>query len=102
MIARPGAIATSNMTDFDDEQLRVRVGDAPVRIVHCSLAALVAISWWTAEEHMLDWHRLSGYCILSLVLFRLAWGVLGSHSARFRNFVRGPRAAWRYLRALLA
>jgi cytochrome b len=33
-----------------------------------------------------------------LILFRLAWGVIGNHS-RFVQFVRGPRAVLAYARA---
>ncbi|MBP2301634.1 cytochrome b [Azospirillum picis] len=33
-----------------------------------------------------------------LVLFRLVWGVVGSQTARFADFVRGPRTVLDYLR----
>ena len=33
-----------------------------------------------------------------MLLFRLLWGVVGSSTARFANFVRGPRAVGDYLR----
>lgn len=34
---------------------------------------------------------LSGYSILTLIVFRLLSGIAGSHYARFATFVRGPR-----------
>ena len=37
--------------------------------------------------------------ILTLLLFRLAWGVVGSYAARFAHFVRGPARGHRYARA---
>lgn len=77
---------------------RVAVWDWPVRIVHWLLAALVGLSWWTAETERLDWHKASGLAILWLLLFRLAWGFAGSRTARFASFVRGPRAIAAYLR----
>jgi cytochrome b len=40
----------------------------------------------------------SGYAILTLVLFRLAWGLVGSDTARFSHFIRGPRTALAYAR----
>jgi len=78
--------------------LPVRIWDLPVRLFHWSLIALLGAAWWTAEEGMLDWHRLAGYAILVLLLFRLAWGISGSATARFASFVRGPGAALAYAR----
>ena len=40
----------------------------------------------------------SGYAILTLLLFRLLWGLFGSSTARFASFVRGPAAVLGYLR----
>ena len=79
---------------------RVRIWDAPVRLFHWSLAVLFGFSWWSAEEGRLDWHRLSGYAILTLVLFRILWGFLGSDTARFRQFLRGPSAILSHLKTL--
>ena len=76
-----------------------RVWDGPTRVFHWLLVLLVAISWRTGETGALEWHLWSGYAILALLLFRLGWGVVGSDTARFASFVRGPRAILRYLRA---
>lgn len=76
----------------------VRVWDVPTRIVHWAIAVLIPFSWWTAEHDQMDRHRLSGYVLLGLLVFRLIWGVAGGTTARFGNFVRGPRAVLRYLR----
>ena len=46
----------------------------------------------------MDWHQLSGLAILGLLAFRILWGLFGSSTARFGQFVRGPRATWSYLR----
>ena len=43
-------------------------------------------------------HFLSGYCILSLLIFRWLWGFIGGHHARFLNFVSGPRGVLNYLK----
>jgi Cytochrome b len=84
--------------------VRVRVWDAPLRLFHWTLFALTGFSWWSGEQggHWLDWHAWSGCAILALVLFRIAWGFVGSDSARFAVFVRGPRASIAYLQSLLA
>jgi cytochrome b len=58
---------------------------------------LIPWSWWTASHDQLGRHRISGYILLGLLLFRLIWGVAGSETARFARFVRGPRAIVRYL-----
>jgi cytochrome b len=75
-----------------------RVWDLPTRVTHWAFVIGVAFSWWTADAGRLEWHRWSGYTLLALVLFRTYWGFLGSSTARFVNFVRGPRAVAAYLR----
>jgi cytochrome b len=77
---------------------RIRVWDVPTRIVHWSLLGLFAFSWWSAETHQMDYHRYSGYALLGLLLFRLYWGVFGSSTARFAQFIKGPSAIAVYLR----
>ena len=77
----------------------VRLWDAPVRLVHWALVALVLFSWWSSEDH-LNWHRWSGYAILGLVLFRVWWGFAGGGAARFASFVKGPGATLAYLKTL--
>ena len=81
-----------------DAALAVPVWDLPVRLVHWSLVALIALSWWSAENGRVQWHLWSGYGVLFLVLFRLLWGFLGSSTARFSSFVRGPVGVLRYLK----
>jgi cytochrome b len=74
------------------------VWDLPVRLVHWLLAALIAFSWWSVHNHHTDWHIWSGCAILTLLIFRLLWGFVGSSTARFANFVRGPRSITTYLK----
>jgi len=78
----------------------VRVWDLPVRLFHWSLVVLLGFSWWSGEQHEMEWHRLSGYAILALVVFRIYWGFFGGRTARFAQFLRGPRAAVAYARTL--
>jgi cytochrome b len=73
------------------------VWDLPVRLVHWLLAALIAFSWWSVRNHHTDWHIWSGCGILTLLIFRILWGFVGSSTARFSSFVRGPRAIGAYL-----
>jgi len=78
--------------------VKVPIWDLPVRLVHWTLAGLIAFSWWSAEYHYDDLHIWSGLAVLTLLIFRLLWGVVGSSTARFATFVRGPRAVLAYLR----
>lgn len=78
----------------------VRIWDAPTRIVHWALPVLIAFSWGAAKWGHLGLHRLSGYLILALLIFRVIWGFAGSQTARFAGFVRGPRAIAAYLATL--
>ena len=68
------------------------VWDVPTRIFHWLLVALILFSWWSVKNHHTDWHIWSGIAILTALIFRLLWGLFGSSTARFANFVRGPRA----------
>ena len=75
-----------------------RVWDLPTRLLHWLLAVLFVFSWWSAETRRMDWHQRSGLAICGLIVFRLLWGLFGSSTAQFAQFVRGPRAVWSHLR----
>ena len=80
----------------------VKVWDLPTRLFHWTLVALMIAQWLTAENSdTMDYHIWGGYAVLTLVLFRLIWGFVGSDTVRFRDFVRGPGAAIAYVQALL-
>jgi len=76
---------------------KIRVWDAPTRLFHWAVVLLVATSWASQEFDRMRLHFLSGYTLLTLLLFRLAWGVVGSDTARFSRFLRSPLAAMRHL-----
>jgi cytochrome b len=78
---------------------KVRVWDLPVRLFHWALVLLVAALWATHELDMMEVHVLLGQAMLGLILFRLIWGLIGSSTARFSSFLRGPRGVLAYLRA---
>ena len=81
---------------------RVRIWDLPTRMFHWLLVALIPFQWWTAEEDRLDLHIISGTAILGLLLFRMLWGLFGSSTARFANFIKGPAGILAYLRGKAA
>jgi cytochrome b len=62
------------------------------------LAGLITFSWWSVHNHHTDWHIWSGIAILTLLIFRLIWGFVGSSTARWTSFVRGPRTVLSFLR----
>lgn len=79
---------------------RILLWDLPTRIFHWLLALLVAAAFLTGLQggNLMVWHGRIGLLILSLLAFRIAWGLLGSTYARFGQFIRGPSAIIAYLR----
>jgi cytochrome b len=49
----------------------------------------------------MQWHFYFGYALLALLLFRLLWGFVGSETARFTHFLRGPEAVAKFLGEVL-
>lgn len=76
----------------------IAVWDWPVRLSHWSFAVLVPAMWYTAEYSHWVWHTRLGVTLLGVLIFRLIWGVVGSDTARFSQFVKGPRAVLNHLR----
>lgn len=72
--------------------------DLPTRFFHWLLVACIGLSWWTGKEGELDRHAWVGYAVLVLVVFRIAWGFVGSRHSRFSDFLAGPGAILAYLR----
>ncbi|HYF06046.1 MAG TPA: cytochrome b/b6 domain-containing protein, partial [Acetobacteraceae bacterium] len=76
---------------------RVAVWDPWIRLVHWTIVLLIPFSYWTARTDRWEWHYRAGYVLLALVLFRIAWGIVGSDTARFARFLKSPLAALRHL-----
>jgi cytochrome b len=75
----------------------IRVWDAPTRLFHWAIVILLGLSWLTESRGWMELHFLSGYSVIALLLFRVSWGFVGSETARFSHFIRGPIAALRHL-----
>ena len=79
---------------------KIRLWDAPLRVFHWSLVALVLSAFATGliGGGLMDWHGRMGALILALLGFRLVWGVVGSTYARFAHFIKGPGTILAYLK----
>lgn len=86
---------------------KIRVWDLPVRLFHWLLVIAVAMSFYTMKTEGAPFvfpmriHAQAGFVTLGLLVFRWAWGLVGSHHARFWNFLYPPRTILGYLRGLL-
>ena len=78
----------------------VSVWDIPTRLFHWSMVLLLCVSWFSADQGYMRVHLVSGLTLLSLLLFRIAWGLVGSTTARFSNFLHPPRRVVGYLKGL--
>jgi cytochrome b len=81
---------------------RIRVWDLPTRMFHWALTFLVVFSFATGKigGGWMEWHVKSGYTILVLLFFRIAWGLAGGRTSRFASFVRAPAVLVEYARGL--
>ena len=74
----------------------VQVWDLPLRIWHGALAVCVLVAWVTPNAYD-ALHRLAGYSVIALLVFRLIWGFAGPRYSRFRMIGARLRAAPRYI-----
>ena len=79
--------------------IRIRLWDLPTRVFHWSLVVAVLTAFVTGQlgGPWMSVHAKAGLAIIGLVVFRLAWGVVGSTYARFLNFVPTPGKIKAYL-----
>jgi len=77
----------------------IRVWDLPIRLFHWLLVLCVVLSFITVKigGNAMEFHALIGYCVLTLVIFRVCWGLVGSHHARFIHFVPSPKGLVNYI-----
>lgn len=77
----------------------IRVWDLPIRLFHWLLVICIVGSFITVKigGNAMEWHARVGYCVLTLIIFRICWGLIGSHHARFIHFVPSPKGLINYL-----
>lgn len=79
---------------------KVRIWDLPTRFFHWALVIGVlglGISG-TIGGDIMAWHLRSGYAVLTLLLFRLVWGLVGGRWSRFSAFLYSPQSVISYLK----
>jgi len=98
--------APASETSFDalprTDARQALVWDLPVRIFHWGLLASFVAAFGANKLGVkyFGLHAFAGYVALVLTAFRILWGFVGPHNARFANFLRGPGAILAYLRGL--
>ena len=77
----------------------IRVWDLPLRLFHWLLVACIVGSLISVNigGNALEYHAYFGYSILTLLIFRLVWGFVGSTHARFASFFPSPAKIMNYL-----
>lgn len=79
---------------------KIKVWDLPTRLFHWGMVLLLSLLWWSADAGEMQWHQVFAYSLLVLISFRLLWGFWGSDSAKFSHFLRSPKVALEYLKAV--
>ena len=77
----------------------IRVWDLPVRVFHwllvlCIIGSLISVN---LSGNAIEWHAYFGYSILTLLIFRITWGFVGSTHARFASFFPNREKILNYL-----
>lgn len=75
---------------------QVKVWDFPVRAFHWMMVILLGALWWSADVGEMSLHQVFAYLLMTLLAFRLVWGVIGSDTAKFTHFLRSPKAVIKY------
>ena len=77
-----------------------RVWDLPTRIFHWSLLAcfIGLVVTVNLGGNWMAWHFRFGYTVLSLLLFRIVWGLIGGRWSRFASFIYAPSAIIAYMK----
>ncbi len=71
-----------------DMKKTIRVWDLPVRVFHwllvlCIIGSIISVN---LGGNAIEWHAYFGYSVLTLLIFRITWGFVGSTHARFTSF----------------
>lgn len=81
---------------------KILVWDIPTRAFHWLLVLAISFQFVTAEilDDAIQLHFYGGYFTLTLIVFRIFWGIWGSYHARFINFIVKPKTTYHYAKSL--
>jgi len=84
----------------------IKVWDAGIRLFHWALVILFCLSAYSAFQDKFgiyaDMHLNAGVATLMLVIWRIVWGLVGSDTARFSQFVKSPIAGFAHMKQMLS
>ena len=90
----------------DKEPTTIKIWDVGIRLFHWALVILFCLSAYSAFQDKFgiyaNMHLYAGIATLMLVIWRILWGVVGSDTARFSQFVKSPAAGFAHLKQMLA
>lgn len=88
------------MTTTTSNLHTVRVWDLPTRVFHWALALCIVglVITGSVGGNAMVWHFRIGLTVLALLMFRLAWGLVGGRWSRFAAFIYSPRSIINYIR----
>lgn len=81
--------------------------DLPVRIFHWAFALLFVMSFSIAkliddDSALYAYHMLSGILMVSIVILRIVWGLVGSKTSRFSSFKLRPSELIAYVKSVVS
>ena len=62
------------------------IWDINIRIFHFLLIIFIIFTILTSKLNLLFLHQFFGLSLLGLIIFRIFWGIYGSHYSKFKNF----------------
>lgn len=79
--------------------IKIKVWDWPIRLFHWLLVASIIFQFISGDilDDAMQWHFYAGYFCIGLLVFRVLWGIFGTHYARFNQFIRSPFKVFSYL-----
>ncbi len=77
----------------------IRVWDLPIRLFHwllvlCIIGSCISVN---LGGNAIQWHAYFGYSVLTVLIFRIVWGFVGSTHARFLSFLPTKKSILQYL-----
>lgn len=86
----------------DSKAGKVIIWDLPTRVFHWLLVTSFVLAWMSYDDNRFMFlHVYAGYLFFALLGFRMLWGMVGTHYARFHSFAHDWSSVSEYLRGLL-